>query len=145
MAQNTFIGYQKCLQCSELNGLFYHEAQLFSSTKVCEASMPDSEDPAGACCSIPREDYAGDISLKCHNTDEGGVANNVCSSGAISELGPIWYSYCSDLVKYVQDDINPDITSYIPTTTKKNRQINLQNEENLLDVATIKLAKSEYG
>ena len=126
-----------------MNGLFYHEAQLFSSTKVCEARMPDSEDPAGACCSIPREDYAGDVSLKCLNTDEGGVANNVCSSGSISELGPIWYSYCSDLVKYVQDDVNPDVTSFIPTTTKKAETITFQNKDNLLDVTTIKLAKTD--
>jgi hypothetical protein len=110
-----------------MNGLFFHEAQLFSSTKVCEARMPDSDTPAGACCSIPWKDYAGDISLKCLNTDEGGVANNVCSSGSISDLGPIWYSHCPDLVTYVQDDMNPDVTSLKPTKTRKSKDITLQN------------------
>ena len=77
--------------------------------------MPESDDLAGACCSIPRPDYAGDISKTCLNTDEGGVPNNVCSGGSIEEIGPIWYSYCPDIVLYEQNDVNPDVLIFTPT------------------------------
>jgi hypothetical protein len=67
------------------------------------------------------------------------VANNVCSGGSIVDLGPIWYSYCADLVDYKQDETNPDATILTPSREKQVKTISFKNDPLMKDVKTFKI------
>ena len=101
-SQNTFLGWYGCLQCSSADGLLYHESQSLSNNKVCDYHIHSGSLVQGVCCDNVASDYSGEVSKSCKSTSDGGISHNFCALGSITELGPIWYSHCSDIAKYAE-------------------------------------------
>ena len=118
-AINTFIGWKRCIECSASDGLLYHESTSLLETKVCDYHQHIGQEVLGVCCENFDKDYSGEISLSCKSTSDGGIDHNYCGLGSITELGPIWYSHCSDIRSYAEDGSDRTIcspNSLVPST-----------------------------